>query len=60
MRRPSVKDWVKTGVFETDAAKISRVTIEIPGEEPLKVERERPRMPRTQARASPACPTARS
>lgn len=36
----AVKDWVKASVFETDAAKISRLTIEIPGEEPLKVERD--------------------
>lgn len=36
----AVKDWVKASVFETDAAKISRLTVEIPGEEPLKIERD--------------------
>jgi len=34
------KDWLKTSVFTTDAAKISRVTIEIPGEQPLRIERQ--------------------
>jgi Domain of unknown function (DUF4340) len=36
----AVKDWVKTTVLTTDAASISRVTLEIPGEEPLRIERE--------------------
>lgn len=34
------KDWLKTSVFTTDATKISRVTIEIPGEQALRVERQ--------------------
>ena len=34
------KDWLKTSVYTTDAAKISRVTIEIPGEQPLRIERQ--------------------
>ena len=36
----AVKDWVNTSVFTTDSGKISRVTIEIPSEEPLRIERE--------------------
>jgi hypothetical protein len=36
----AVKDWIKTSVFTTDAAKISRVTIEIPGEQALRIERQ--------------------
>ena len=35
----AAKDWLKTSVFTADAAKISRVTIEIPGEQPLRIER---------------------
>jgi hypothetical protein len=34
------KDWLKTSVYTTDATKISRVTIEIPGEQALRVERQ--------------------
>ena len=34
-----LKDWMKTDVFQVDSSKVSRVTIEIPGEQPLKVER---------------------
>jgi hypothetical protein len=34
-----LKDWVKTEVLQVDSSKISRVTVEIPGEQPLKVER---------------------
>jgi hypothetical protein len=34
-----LKDWIKTDVFQVDSSKVSRVTIEIPGEQPLKVER---------------------
>jgi hypothetical protein len=34
-----VRAWIKPNVFETDSAKISRLTIGIPGEEPLTVER---------------------
>ena len=36
----AMKDWLKTSVFTTDAGKISRVTIEIPGEQPLRIERQ--------------------
>lgn len=36
----SVRDWLSTTIFTTDASKISRVTIEIPGEEALRIERE--------------------
>lgn len=35
----AVKDWVKTSVLTADASKISRVVVEIPGEEPLRIER---------------------
>jgi Domain of unknown function (DUF4340) len=34
-----LKDWVKAEVLQVDSSKISRVTVEIPGEQPLKVER---------------------
>ena len=34
-----VKDWVKPQVLDTDSGKIDSLTLEIPGEEPLKVER---------------------
>jgi hypothetical protein len=34
-----VRSWIKPTVFETESAKISRLTIEIPGEEPLRIER---------------------
>ena len=33
------KDWLKTSVLALDAAKISRISIEIPGEQALKIER---------------------
>jgi len=36
---PDLKDWVKTDVFQTDSAKVSRVTVEVAGEQPLKIER---------------------
>jgi hypothetical protein len=35
----AVKDWVKTSVLSIDAAKISRIGIELPGEQALKIER---------------------
>jgi hypothetical protein len=35
-----VKAWIKPNVFETESAKISRLTIEMPGEEPLRIERD--------------------
>jgi hypothetical protein len=38
----AVKDWVKTSVLTIDAGKISRVSIEIPGEQALKIERPAP------------------
>lgn len=34
-----LKDWVKTDVFQVDSSKVSRVTVEMPGEQPLKIER---------------------
>ena len=34
-----LKDWVKTDVFQVDSSKVNRVTVEIPGEQPLKIER---------------------
>jgi len=34
-----VRSWIKPGVLETDEAKIASATIEIAGEEPLKIER---------------------
>jgi hypothetical protein len=34
-----LKDWVKTDVFQTDSSKVSRVTVEMPGEQPLMIER---------------------
>lgn len=34
-----VKAWIKPNVFEIESAKISRLTIEIAGEEPLSIER---------------------
>jgi hypothetical protein len=36
----AAKDWMKTSVLALDASKISHATIEIPGEETLKIERE--------------------
>lgn len=36
----AAKDWMKTTVLTTDASKVNRITIEIPGEEPLRIERE--------------------
>lgn len=33
------KDWAKTSVLALDASKVNRVTIEIAGEQPLKIER---------------------
>lgn len=36
----ATKDWLKTSVYTADATKISRVTIEIPGEQPLRIERQ--------------------
>jgi hypothetical protein len=35
----AIRDWVKTSVLTVDTAKISRVAIEIPGEQALKIER---------------------
>jgi hypothetical protein len=36
----AVKDWVKASIFTADAAKISRIAIDIPGEESLRIERK--------------------
>ncbi len=36
----AVRDWVQPGVLDLAAAKIAKVTIEIPGEEPLTIERD--------------------
>ena len=36
----AAKDWLKTSVITIDTSKISRLSVEIPGEEPLRVERE--------------------
>jgi len=38
----SVKDWMKTTVVAIDIGRISGISIEIPGEQPLKIEREAP------------------
>jgi hypothetical protein len=35
----ATKDWVKTSVLSLDTAKIAKVSLEIPGEQPLKIER---------------------
>jgi hypothetical protein len=37
---PAVRDWVQPGVLDLAAAKIAKVTIEIPGEEPLVIARD--------------------
>jgi Domain of unknown function (DUF4340) len=37
-----VKAWIKPNVFEIASAKINRLTIEIPGEDPLRIERGAP------------------
>ena len=34
-----LKDWASTTVFETDSAKIARLTLEHPGDEPLVIEK---------------------
>ena len=47
----AAKDWVKTSVFTTDASKISRVTIEIPGEQPLRIERQAAPVKETRSQA---------
>ncbi len=36
----STKEWMRTNILTLDAAKISRVAIEIPGEQPLAIARE--------------------
>ncbi len=36
----TVRDWVRPGVLDLPAAKIAKVTIEIPGEEPLVIARD--------------------
>lgn len=37
-----IKDWVDTKVFAAEAAKVTKLTIESPGEEPLVIERTPP------------------
>ena len=55
----AVKDWVKTSVYTADAAKISRIAIEIPGEEALRIAREAaPAKDAKDAREPPADPAA--
>jgi hypothetical protein len=46
----AAKDWLKTSVLTLDAANISRVTVEIPGEEALKIERETAAPPKKDAK----------
>jgi hypothetical protein len=36
----AAKDWVKTSVLSLDSAKFGTIAIELPGEQPLKLERE--------------------
>jgi len=36
----AMRDWVQTGVLDVPAAKIAKVTVEIPGEEPLVIARD--------------------
>jgi Domain of unknown function (DUF4340) len=38
----ALKDWVKTSVLSLDTEKISRIGIEVPGEQALKIERPAP------------------
>ena len=38
----AAKDWLKTSLYAVDAAKVSRVTLELPGEQPLRIERQAP------------------
>jgi len=38
----AIKDWVKTSVLALDLPKIGRVSVEVPGEQPLKLERPAP------------------
>jgi hypothetical protein len=38
----AAKDWVKAAVLSLDSGKINRVSIEIPGEQPLRIERPAP------------------
>jgi hypothetical protein len=42
----AVKDWVKTSVLALETDKISRIGIEIPGEQALKIERPAPPAPK--------------
>jgi len=41
--QPTVSSWVDTTIFETDAAQIARIRIEIPGEAPLVLEKDKER-----------------
>lgn len=47
----TAKDWVKTSVLALDTAKINRVSIEIPSEQPLKIERPAPPAAAKEAKA---------
>jgi uncharacterized protein DUF4340 len=42
----STKDWVKASVLSLDTAKIKRISIEVAGEPPLKIERPAPAAPK--------------
>lgn len=59
-----IKDWVETKVFAGDAAKIVRLTIEHPGEDPLVIEKTPPEVkdekPKDAAAAPPPPPTKES
>ncbi len=46
----AIKDWVKTSVLTLDASNFSRLTIAIPGEEALKIERETAAPPKKDAK----------
>jgi hypothetical protein len=37
---PRVRDWVEPGVFDLGTRKITQMTIELPGEQPLKIEQD--------------------
>ncbi len=54
------KDWVKTSVLALDLAKINRVSVEISGEQPLKIERPAPPATPKDAKADAAKADAKS
>jgi hypothetical protein len=53
----AMRDWVQTGVLDVPAAKIAKVTVEIPGEEPLVIARDAATPP---SMRSSACRRARN